>query len=113
MDWTGLLDGMTDLVRDTFGEPFTYTRLETGTTITHSVVTGLPLVAPFDPDHAPFEVGGSVPVSGRITVLDVKLSDLGFEPMKKDEVTVAGKAWAVNEKQASSSGMMKLALRKL
>lgn len=111
-DWLGLLDGMTDLVRDTFGEPFSYTRAETGEVLTHSAATGLPLVAPFDPAHEPLEVGASVSVAGRIAVLDVKLSDLGFLPMKKDGVTVAGKSWDVLEKYASSSGMMKLHLRK-
>lgn len=113
MDWTGLLDGMTDLVRDTFGEPFTYTRVETGVTLTESAATGLPLLAPFDPAHEPLEAGAALTVAGRIAVLDVKLTDLGFLPMKKDGVTVAGKSWEVLEKYPSSAGTMKLHLRKV
>lgn len=112
MDWTGLLDGMTDLVRDTFGEPFTYTRLETGEVLTVSADSGIRLTGVFDPAHEPLEAGGALPAGGRIAVLDIKLADLGFLPMKKDGVTVAGKSWEVNEKYVSSSGMMKLHLRK-
>lgn len=113
MDWTGLLDGMTDLVRDTFGEPFTYTPQATGVTLTHSVATGSPLIAPFDPSHEPLDAGTAIGIAGRIAVIEIKLSDIGVDPMKKDGVTVAGKSWEVNEKFPSSSGMMKLHLRKL
>lgn len=113
MDWTGLLDGMTGIVRDTFGEPFTYTPVQTGIEITSSVITGEPLRGVFDPAHEPLDAGGSIGAAGRITVLDIRLADIGLLPMKKDAVSVSGRDWEVIEKYPSSSGMMKLSLRKL
>ncbi len=112
MDWNGLLDGMTCIVRDTFGEPFTYTRLETGETLTHSVATGEELRGIFDPTWSPEQDGTALRVSATIPVLDVRISDLGFTPASKDQITVAGADWQVNDKIPSSSGMMKLHLRK-
>ncbi|RVH56276.1 hypothetical protein CN213_16140 [Sinorhizobium meliloti] len=112
MDWNGLLDGMTGIVRDTFGEPFTYTRLETGETLTHSVATGEELRGIYDAAWSPEQDGTALRVSASIPVLDVKLSDLGFEPATKDQLTVDGVSYQVNDKIPSSSGMMKLHLRK-
>ena len=112
MDWNGLLDGMTGLIRDTFGEPYSYTRVSTGEVITESVVTGEPLTPPFDPTYSFEQDGTALSVGATIPVLDVKLSDLGFVPATKDEVTVGGTAYIINAKIPSSSGMMKLHLRK-
>lgn len=112
MDWNGLLDGMTGIVRDTFGEHFTYTRLETGETLTHSVVTGEELRGVFDPTYSPAQDGTALTVSATVPMLDIKLSDLGFVPATKDQLTVGGANYQVNDKIPSSSGMMKLLLRK-
>lgn len=95
---------MTTILVDTFKEPFVYVRAETG-----QIVNGFGI---FDYDHQPLDTNASLGVSGRVTVLDVRLADLGFTPAKRDAVTVAGTEYVVNEKYPSSSGMMKLHLRK-
>jgi hypothetical protein len=111
MDWTGLLDGMTGVVRDTFGDPVSYYRAETGTTHT-TTPSGAPLTAVFDVESIDSKDGASLTASNRRTVIDIRLADLGFVPAKNDEATVRGTTYFVMDKDPSSSGNMKLQLRK-
>ncbi len=107
MDWNGLLDGMTDIVRDTFGQAVSYSRFETGITYPN-------IEAIFDPSFETTEVGGSVPVTIRIPVLDIKLSDIGgLEPKQDDQAVINATTYRVIKALPSSSGMMKAHLRKM
>lgn len=111
MDWNGLLDGMTRLIADTFPEPISYYRVSTDTT--HTVtVTGAPLTGVFDYEAVETREGASLGVNNRQTVVDIRLADLGFEPESKDRVEIAGKTYDVLTKHPTTSGMMKLYLRK-
>lgn len=111
-NWTGLLDRMTRTVRATFGEPVSYFRFETGQTIT-TRPDGEPLTGIFDPDHEPLSASpGSVEVNSRIVVLDMRVADLGFVPLEEDKATVKGVTYRVMKVHPSSSGMMKLQLRR-
>lgn len=106
MNWSGHLEGLTATVVETFGVPVLYVRAETGETFED-------IEAPFDPSHEPFNVGGSVEVSARVPVIDVRLSDIGgHEPEEDDRVTIDGVTYRVVDTQASSSGMMKAQLRR-
>lgn len=107
-DWGGLLDGMTAIVRDTFGEPapIIYTRGEDDSV--HSIR------AVFDYEHEPLEAGGSVPTTARIPVLDVRNDDLGFEPLPDDRVVIEGHGeFRVIDTYPASSKTTKLHLRKV
>jgi hypothetical protein len=107
MDWNDLLDGMTDIVRDTFGQAVSY--FQFATDITYPDIDAI-----FDPSFETTEVGGSVPVTIRIPVLDIKLSDIGgLEPKQDDEATINGTKYRVIKALPSSSGMMKAHLRKM
>ncbi|MER9393892.1 MULTISPECIES: hypothetical protein [unclassified Mesorhizobium] len=108
MDWSGLLDGMTEVVRDTFRESVLviYKRFETGE-------IKADLAAIFDYEHVGLEAGGRVPTTSKIPVLDVRDADLGFEPMPDDEVTVSGfGSFRVIDTFPDSSKNTKLHLRK-
>lgn len=104
MDWNGLLDGMTATVRDTFGEPVSYTREETGETIE--------LVGIFDPDFKEVTAGGAMPTLSKVPVLEVRVDDVGADPVQGDRVVIKGKAYIVAAPWPSSSGMVKLQLRR-
>lgn len=104
MDWDGLLDDMTAAVRDVFGEPVLYRRTETGE---DHEIHGV-----FDPDFKELEAGGTMPTLSKIPVLDVRVDDLGFEPSTEDRVTVGGKRYRIMSIWPSSSGMVKLQLRR-
>lgn len=95
---------MTTVLVGAFKEPFVYVRTETG-----QVVNGFGI---YDIDHLPLDTNAALGVAGRVTVLDVRVADLGFTPAKRDQVTVGGIEYVVNERYPSSSGMMKLHLRK-
>ena len=110
--WDDLLDIATEAVRDVFSVPLTYVRLETDTTHT-TTPSGEPLTAIFDVIPAESNEGVSLTVANRITVIDVRLADLGFDPAVKDRVTINGKSYDVNKRLPSSSGMMKLQLREV
>lgn len=111
MNWNGLLDGMTAVVRDVFGDPISYYRAETGTTHT-TTPSGAPLTAVFDVETIDSKDGASLAASNRRTVIDIRIADLGFVPAKNDEATVRGVSYLVLDKDPSSSGNMKLQLRK-
>lgn len=106
-DWAGLLDDMTAIVRDTFGEAVSvvYKQAETGETKAIKAI--------FDYNREGLEAGGTVIVPGRIPVLDVRNADLGFEPSSDDEVTIAGFGnFRVIDTYPDSSKNTKLHLRK-
>ena len=108
MDWHGLLDDMTGIVRDTFGEAVAviYKRAETGEIKPD-------LIAIFDYEHAELQAGGKVSTTSRIPVLDVRNADLGFDPLPDDEVTISGQGtFRVIDTFADSSKNTKLHLRK-
>lgn len=108
MDWSGLLDDMTGVVRDTFGEvvAIIYKRGETGEIKPD-------LTAIFDYEHVGLEAGGRVPTTSKIPVLDVRNADLGFEPLPDDEVTISGfGSFRVIDTFPDSSKNTKLHLRK-
>lgn len=104
MDWDGLLDDMTATVRDVFGEPVLYSRTETGE---DHEIRGV-----FDPDFKELEAGGTMPTLSKIPVLEIRVADLGFNPSTEDRVTVQGKRYRMQAIWPSSSGMVKLQLRR-
>jgi hypothetical protein len=113
MDWNGLLDGMTDIVRDTFSQPIIFTPGDTGIPIS-TKPDGTPLTAILDYDAADSKEG-SATITNRLTIIDVKLADIGgITPKKRDAVQFVdtGEEFEVNQRIPSSSGMMKLELRK-
>lgn len=106
-DWHGLLDDMTAIVRDTFGEAVSvaYWRAET------AAIT--PITAIFDYEREGLDAGGTLTVASRIPVLDVRNADLGFEPLPDDEVTISGHGvFRVIDTYPDSSKNTKLHLRK-
>ncbi|MBZ9820193.1 hypothetical protein [Mesorhizobium sp. CA4] len=108
MDWHGLIDDMTGIVRDTFGEAVAviYRRAETGEIKSD-------LIAIFDWEHAELQAGGKVSTTSRIPVLDVRNADLGFDPLPDDEVTIAGQgSFRVIDTFSDSTKNTKLHLRK-
>lgn len=114
MDWNGLLAGMTATVRDTFGEPVSYWKFGTPTDqwITERVDGG-PLTGIYDPDSAALAAaGGDVPLNSTMQVLEMRVADLGFSPDEEDRAIVQGRTYRVVAVFPSSSGMVKLQLRK-
>jgi hypothetical protein len=105
MDWNGLLDGMTAIVRDTFGEPVSYWIEATGETIE--------IIGIFDPDFKEVAAGGTMPTLSKVPMLEVRVDDIGVDPMQGDRVTVQGRRYLVSAPWPSSSGMVKLQLRKI
>lgn len=106
-DWHGLLDGMTAIVRNTFGEPVPVQYVRGEDDSTHEV-TGV-----FDYEAELAEAGGRLPARTRTPVLDVRPKDLGFEPLPEDAVTIDGQGtFRVVDTGMSSSGMTRLYLRK-
>jgi len=112
MDWEELLDGMTAVVADTFAVSLVYERAEQPGVLIDKTPSGAPLTCIYDVEVADAAEGGSLTVSNRRTVIDVRLADLGFVPAKKDRVTVPAGTFTVLDKDQSTSGMMKLELRK-
>lgn len=110
-DWDALLDDMTATVAGTFPKCITYTRLELGT-VHDKTPSGTPLTAIYDVVEADTTEGPSRTVTNRRVVIDIRLADLGFDPMQRDLVTVHGIGdFTVLNRIPSSSGMMKLVLR--
>ncbi|RWQ35844.1 MAG: hypothetical protein EOS20_17375 [Mesorhizobium sp.] len=109
MEWDGLLDSLTAVVRDTFRESVfvIYKRTETG-----AIKTDLAAIFDYSPEA--LEAGGSLPTRSRIPVLDVRNADLGFEPLPDDEVTISGHGvFRVIDTLRDSSKNTKLHLRKI
>lgn len=108
MDWEGLLEGATAIVRDTFGEPFTYVRHSDG----HKVE---PVTAIFDPDFVEMAGNGAQQMAARMIVVEVRDSDIGGEPKLEDRFTrhKTGITYRVSTPMPSSSGMTKVQLRKV
>jgi len=103
MDWNGLLDAMTATVRDTFGEPVSYVRSD-GQAVE---ITGV-----YDPDYKPVEVGGTMQTLSNRIVLDVREADIGLPATTDDTLRVKGRRFRVMAIWPSSSGMVKLELRR-
>jgi flagellar basal body rod protein FlgG len=113
MDWDSLLDDMTAVIAETFPKRITYHRAETNTD--HDTTpTGSPLTGIYDIQSVDTrENSGTLTVTNRQIVLDVRLADLGFKPATKDGVDVQGEgSFTVLALFPSSSGMTKLQLRK-
>lgn len=111
MDWDQLLDDMTATIAETFPKRIIYTRVD-GTTHTETP-DGKPLTGVFDYQAVESRDGASLGITNRQTILDVRLADLGFDPETRDTVSVDGEgSFTVLAKYPSSSGMMKLHLRK-
>lgn len=89
--------------------PILYERVETGEVIDKRP-DGQQLTAVYDVVAAESIDGFSLSVSNRITVIDVRIDDLGFTPASRDFVTVKGQRFMVTKRIPSSSGMMKLQL---
>lgn len=108
MDWEGLLEGATAIVRDTFGEPFSYVRASDGYTVD-------PVTAIFDPDFVEMAGNGAQQVSARMIVVEVRNEDIGGEPKLEDRFTrkKTGVTYRVSVPMPSSSGMTKVQLRKV
>lgn len=105
MNWTGLLEGLTATVRETFGQPVVYSRRNDGPVYT---VTGI-----YDPDYLLQEGGGKVGGTARITVVDLVDADIGGPPDEGDGVLVAGISYTVASIIPTSSGMTKARLRRV
>jgi hypothetical protein len=106
MDWRGLLDGMTGVIRDSFGEAVTYRRNASGEVFN--------IAAPFDPTYVQAEANGSLPVTVNRPVLDVRIADIGgHEPQQDDTAVIGGRSYRVIDVEPSNSGMMKAHLRKV
>lgn len=104
-NWPGLLDAMTAIVRDTFGEPVSYVRARDGTQVEATAI--------FDPDHESVNLAqGSVPVSTVRPVLDIRRADLGFDPEQGDTVTVQARKYRVVDVEPTSAATFRLHLHR-
>ncbi|MCB5201716.1 hypothetical protein LH464_04385 [Neorhizobium sp. T786] len=113
MDWDELLDDMTAVVVDTFAVSLVYERAEAPGVLIDKTPSGAPLTCIYDVETVDGAEGGSLSVANRRTIIDVRLDDLGFVPSTKDFVRVPAGRFSILNKDESSSGMMKLQLRKV
>lgn len=103
MAWAGLLERMTETIRDTFPASVTYTP-EGG--------TATAIVAVFDVASRVRDIDAESGIAIDLTTpkLTVRLDDLASAPHVRDRVYVAGKNYEVYRVEPDGSGMCGLSL---
>ncbi|MBF0141095.1 MAG: hypothetical protein HQL74_12555 [Magnetococcales bacterium] len=111
-EWDDALSGLHDACVDTFGVPSVYTpsldRIDLG---------GVPvdINGIFDESSVDYRLDDQLHLDAVLPrpVFDLKISDLGFNPMADDSITIGGKNFRVLEVQPDGKGMAKLLLKRI
>ncbi|MBF0137470.1 MAG: hypothetical protein HQL65_14630 [Magnetococcales bacterium] len=107
--WYQSLDTLQQVCRDTFGVPVTYRP----SVITRPDLGGISIqvTAIFEDDQEPQSfMGGGIDAIVPRTTLELRVADLGFDPVAGDDVLVNGHSYRVKDVQLDSHGTALLTL---